>query len=195
VARALLLSNGGGAAMRMGQQHWTRVKTAIVLAVAMLVMPCAAHAQDQDRPSAFWDVTKRVIFDPTTYAPAIIAYDATMRDWNSSQPFFQNGFLEHNPRFTISGRPNDLAITYGAGRKRILSDALSNVELSLANNVVDNIFERVLVTKYPNHRKLVRTLGWIEKIGFASYTSYRLSAAHYRQWQQNESYARQLGLK
>jgi hypothetical protein len=181
--------------MRKGQRRLVRISTAFALAVAFVLAPCAAHAQDPERPSPFWDVTKRVVFDPTTYAPAIIAYDATMRDWNSSQPFFANGYMEHNRRFTVSGRPDDFALNYNAGRKRILSDAFANLEISVANNVVDNVFERVLVTKYPNHRKLVRTLGWIERIGFASYTSYRLSAAHYRQWQQNEAYARQLGLK
>jgi hypothetical protein len=161
-------------------------------------MLSAGHASaqtttDDNRPSFLLDVTKRVVLDPTTYAPAIIAYDATMRDWKSSQPFFQNGFVEHNVRFTVSGRADDFPVDYGVGRRRILSDALANLEMSAVNNVTDSMFEHVLGERYPNHRKLIRALGWIEKSAFASYMSYRLSAAHYRQWQQNEQMASQLG--
>ena len=98
-----------------------------------------ASAQSQEQSSFLADTFKRVVSDPTTYAPAALAYDATMRDWNSSQPFFRNGFVEHNPRFTISGRPNDFALSYGAGRKRIRADALVNVQMSAVNNVVDQL--------------------------------------------------------
>ena len=30
------------------------------------------------------------------------------------------------------------------------------------------------------------TIGWIERFSFASYLSYRLSSAHFRQWQKNQ---------
>jgi len=170
-----------------------------VFAATLMLSPVYASAQTagqpQDQPSLFRDVVKRVALDPTTYVPAIVAYDATMRDWNSSQPFFQNGFVEHNPRFTVTGRPDDLAVGYGVGRRRILADALSNLELSAFNNVTDSLFEHVLAAKYPNHRKLIRALGWVEKSAFASYMSYRLSAAHYRQWQENVQRSSQLGFK
>ena len=63
------------------------------------------------------------------------------------------------------------------------------------NNVTDTVFEHVLAERYPSHRKLIRTLGWIEKSAFASYMSYKLAGAHYRQWQQNEQMARQLGIR
>ena len=153
-----------------------------------------AH-QPQDQPSLFRDVVKRVVIDPTTYVPAIAAYDATMRDWNTSQPFFRNGFVEHNPRFTVTGRPDDPAVGYVVGRRRILADALANLELSAFNNMTDSLVEHVLADKYPNHRKLIRALGWVEKSAFASYMSYRLSAAHYRQWQENLQRSSQLGFK
>src|SRR5438067_2626827 len=92
-----------------------------------IVVPSSASAQE--RPSPVTDTFKRVVLDPTTYAPAIIAYDATMRDWNTSQPFFRNGYMERNERFTLTGRPNDVPISYTAGRNRILSDAFLNLEM------------------------------------------------------------------
>jgi hypothetical protein len=53
----------------------------------------------------------------------------------------------------------------------------------------------VLVNKFPNHRKLVRTLGWAQRISFASFKAYRLSAKHYRQAGQNARLAEQLGFE
>lgn len=180
------------------QQRWLnrsiRRTTTAALAIVMLATPFTVSAQE-NRPSFAADVAKHVLLDPTTYVPAILAYDSTMRDWNSSQPFFRNGYVEHNPQFTASGLPNDTALSYDAGRKLILSDLFTNLEVSIANNVVDSVFERALIDKYPNHRKLVRTIGWIEKGAFASIVSYQLSASHYRQWQQNERMAAQLGIR
>ncbi len=118
-----------------------------------------------------------------------------MRDWNSSQPFFRNGYFERNERFTVSGLPNDRPVSYDVGRQRILSDAFVNLQLSLANNVADQLFERMLLDRLPTHRKLVRTLGWLERGAFASYLSYRQSAAHYRQAAANLAYAQQMGFK
>jgi hypothetical protein len=180
------------------QQRWLnrsfrRIFTA-ALATLMLATPLTLSAQEP-HSSFVADVAKHVVLDPTTYVPAILAYDSTMRDWNSSQPFFRNGFVEHNPQFTASGLPNDTPLGYDAGRKLIVSDLFANLELSVANNVVDSVFERALIDKYPNHRKLVRAVGWIEKSAFASLVSYQLSASHYRQWQQNERMALQLGIR
>ena len=177
-------------------QPWTRRSTSFVLLAALMVfVPPPAFAQNQEQSSFLTDTLKRVVFDPTTYAPAAVAYGATMRDWDSSQPFFRNGYLEHNERFTITGRPNDVPLSYGAGRSRILSDTLINLEMSLVNNAADQMFERILTARVPNHRTLVRTLGWIERISFASYMSNRLSAAHYRQASENNARAQQLGYR
>jgi hypothetical protein len=166
-----------------------------VMAATMIVLPLHVSAQTTEQPSFLGDTFKRVILDPTTYAPAAIAYDATMRDWKTSQPFFTNGYFEHNERFTISGLPNDRPVSYGVGRQRILSDALVTLQMSLANNVADQIFERMLVDRFPTHRKLVRTIGWIERSAFAGYMSYYLSARHYHQAAVNQAYAQQMGLK
>ena len=188
--------------MRRQQQlqgHFKGVVYIVVCLATLLLSPVYASAQGQpdnaEQPSLLADVAKRVFFDPTTYAPAILGYDSTMRDWKSSQPFFQNGFMERNQRFTISGLPSDRAVSYGEGSRRIFSDAVANFEMSLMNNVTASVFEHVLAERYPNHRKLIRTLGWIEKSAFASYMSYRLSAAHYRQWQHNEQTSHQLGFR
>ena len=165
----------------------------LLLALAGILLPQRVSAQEQS--SFFGDTVKQVFLDPTTYAPAAIAYDATMRDWNSSQPFFRYGYYERNERFTITGRPNDIPVSYDVGRNRILTDALMNLELSVVNNVTDRVFERMLMERYPEHRKLVKTLGWIERITFASAMSYYLSAAHYRQNADNVVRAQQMGLR
>ena len=96
----------------------------------------------------------------------MIAYDATMRDWKTSQPFFRNGFMEHNSRFTVSGRANDVPLSYGAGQRRILADAATDVGMSALNNFTGRVFERMLIERYPEHRKIVKAAGWIERISF-----------------------------
>jgi hypothetical protein len=165
----------------------------IAVALTILVAP-SVSAQDQDRASFVSDVVKKVILDPTTYAPAIVAWEATRLDWRSSQVFFQSGWFEHNPRFTASGRGDDTAMGYAAGNRRIFSDAVANLQLSLLNNVSERVMERLLMPRYPNHGKLLRTLGWIERSAMASYVSYLLSADHFRQWQDNERRAQQFGM-
>src|SRR5881628_1285044 len=98
------------------QQRWAwRSISCLLVAALLVVLPEAASAQDGDRSSFVGDIAKRVVFDPTTYAPALIAYGATIHDWNTSQPLFRNGFVEHNPRFTLSGRSDDVALGYAAG--------------------------------------------------------------------------------
>jgi hypothetical protein len=154
-----------------------------------------AIAQDQEQSSFLGSITKQVLLDPTTYAPAIIAHDATMRDWKTSQPFFRNGFMEHNSRFTISGRPNAVPLTYGQGKNRILADAAANLGMSALNNFTSRVFERMLTERYPEHRKIVKAVSWIERISFGVYMSYVLSKDHYRQAELNTMRAQQLGYR
>jgi hypothetical protein len=148
-----------------------------------------------ERPWSFWRTTRQVIFDPTTYAPALISYESTKLDWDTSQVFFRNGYVEGNPRFTISGNPNDTPMSYRRGNRLILTDTLENLGGSLANNFLERTFEQMMIERFPNHPKLMKTLGWIERSAFASYWSYRLSANHFRQWQDNKRMAAELGLK
>ena len=173
---------------------WTR-QSVVALAIAVMLMPAYASAQESNGGSTVGSIFKRVVFDPTTYAPAVIAHDGTMRDWNTSQPFFRNGFYERNERFTLSGLPNDRPVSYEVGQRRILNDAFVTLEMSLINNVSSQVFERVLIERFPQRRKLVRTLGWIERSAFASLMAYHLSAQHYRQAAANQAYAQQMGFR
>ena len=178
------------------QLRFAALRSAIAIVFAALIgtlVPLTVSAQEP--PSPIGDTVKRVILDPTTYAPAIIAYDATMRDWNTSQAFFNHGYMEHNERFTLTGRPNDFPVSYGVGQRRIFTDALVNLQMSVVNNVADQLFERMLLARFPEHRKLVRTLGWIERSTFASYMSYQLAAQHYQQASMNVQRAQQMGFK
>ena len=179
------------------QQYWLRGLTTSAIITILLVLTPAQYvsAQETDRSSAVADIVKGVVFDPTTYAPALISYDATMRDWNTSQPFFRNGYVERNNRFTISGRPNDTPVSYTVGRNQILKDTLATFGTSAVQNLSSRLVERALLAKYPDHRKAVKTVGWIQRIGLASLMSYKLSAAHYRQAGQNAALARELGYR
>jgi hypothetical protein len=168
------------------------------LAAAALVVCADARAFAQDGSdrggSLIGRVAKGVLLDPTTYTPAVLSYEGMRLDWDSSQVFFQHGFIEQNGRFTMSGLPNDRPLGYRAGNRQILSIALDNLQTSLVNNVSDRIFEEWLLAKYPDHPKLVKTLGWVERIGFASYLSYLRAGPHFTQWQQNQRLAAEMGM-
>ena len=153
-------------------------------------------AQENSKDSsAVADVIKGVVFDPTTYAPALISYDATLKDWNTSQPFFQNGYVERNARFTLTGLSNDRPVSYVVGRNQIMRDTLTTLGVSAVQNATSRIVEQALMAKYPNHRKMVKTIGWIQRIGIASAMTYKLSAPHYRQAGLNAQQARELGFR
>src|SRR5262245_29700100 len=163
------------------QQRSIRLVVCSVAITLCSLTASAACAQDQQTSGFVWGVTRSVLFDPTTYVPSAIAYDSTVRDWKTSQPLFRVGFLEHNPRFTVSGLPNDIPVSYSEGNRRIISDAVTNLELSLVNNFTGRIVERTLIERYPEHQRLIKTLGWVERIGVGTYLSYVLSVEHYRQ--------------
>ena len=179
------------------RQHTLRC-FAISAIVALLTVGNAGlvFAQDHSKDSsAIADVIKGVVFDPTTYAPALISYDATMRDWNTSQPFFQNGYVERNARFTLTGLSNDRPVSYQIGRNQIMRDTLTTLGVSVIQNTTSRIVEQALMAKYPNHRKMVKTIGWIQRIGIASVMTYKLSAPHYRQAGINAQQASELGFR
>jgi hypothetical protein len=161
----------------------------------MILTPAIASAQSESDSNFFWDVTKAVVFDPTTYAPATLAYTSMKLDWNSSQPLFRNGWVEQNHRFTVSGRANDMPLAYGDGNRKIRQMALLHLQESIVNNAAANIFERVLAEKYPQHRTLFKVLSWVERIAFASYVSYMASANHFRQTERNRQLALQYGYR
>lgn len=137
------------------------------------------------------DTVTRVLKDPTTYALPPVVYTAHRLDWDSSQKLFAHGYLEANPKFTITGRVDDIPISHEAGKRRILRFAAGTIGRSVLNNAACAIVERRLIERYPHRRKLIRTLGWIERSVAASYWSYRLTHNQVRQWQDNE---RMLGI-
>jgi hypothetical protein len=166
------------------------------LASAVLLgLSVASVSAQEPTPSSspIRQFVKDVTCDPITYAPGAIGYVATRLDWASSQPLFRHGFVEGNARFTVSGYAHDVPIDYDAGRRRILIDALKNLGPSLANNFASRVVEHTLIQRYPTHKRLVQTLGWVERISFAAVMSYHLSASHFRQWRANERLVRQLG--
>lgn len=167
----------------------------LVLITMMMLTPAIAAAQSETDSNVFWDVTKAVVFDPTTYAPATLSYTSMKLDWQSSQTLFRNGWMEQNHRFTVSGRPNDVPISFADGNKKIRTMALLHLQESIVNNAAANIFERVLAEKYPQHRKLFKVLSWVERIAFASYVSYAASANHFTQTERNRQLAIQYGYR
>jgi len=187
VAHAVTLTLTQTQAPRRWRRHLA------VLTLFALFGTWSASAQDRVNELTVPSVLKQVLLDPTTYVPTIVAWQATRLDWQSSQPFFQNGWFERNARFTVSGRSNDTPITYAEGNRQILVDAVANIQLSLINNISARVTERLLIPRYPNHPRLIRAIGWLERSAMASYLTYRLSAEHFRQWQDNERHANELG--
>src|SRR5437762_2001938 len=52
-----------------------RMRLVAILAALMLLTALGVSAQDQERPSFAGSVFTRVVVDPTTYTPALLAYD------------------------------------------------------------------------------------------------------------------------
>jgi hypothetical protein len=161
-------------------------------ALVLLALSSVARAQE---PSPVWTVLKQVAVDPTTYAPAVVSFTAERLDWGSSQVFFEHGYVEQNPQFTISGRPNDLPLHYSAGNHVITMNALADLRSSVLNNLTSRAIEHVLLTRYPHRRKLIRTFGWIERISFGVTLAYSQSSRHFEQWRHNTQVARELGYR
>jgi hypothetical protein len=160
--------------------------------VILLVLSAVASAQE---PSPLWTVVKQVAADPTTYAPAVVSFTAERLDWSSSQVFFEHGYVERNPQFTISGLPNDVPVHYGAGNRVITTNALADLRSSVLNNLTSRGVEQVLLTRYPHRQKWIRTVGWIERISFAAALAYTQSSGHFEQWRHNTQVARELGYR
>jgi hypothetical protein len=179
--------------MRIIQKRMPRAAMCGLFFSLFIITPVLSSAQDDGQRNVVLDVAKAVVFDPTTYAPATLSYVSQRLDWNTSQTLFQQGWLEHNNRFTVSGRADDTPISFNAGNRQIARMALLHLQESVVNNVATQVFERVLAEKYPEHRKVFKTLGWVERIGFASYVSYLASVNHFRQSQRNVEMAREHG--
>ena len=160
----------------------------LIFAVLGLV-PTVASAQLEDRRPFAWDVARAVLIDPTTYAPAIISYEALRQDWKASQRLFASGWVEKNPRYTISGRPNDVPVSYDEGIRRIRHTSLVVLQYSVINNAAAGVAERLLNERHPDRKTLIRAKSWIERIAFASILAYSNSADHWRQASANRRLA------
>jgi hypothetical protein len=166
----------------------------LLLVLAAIVAPSPVWAQEAGHTNIVVDITKAVLLDPTTYAPAALSYTSQRMDWKTSQTLFNAGWVEHNSRFTVSGRPDDTPISYAAGNNQIRRDALVHLQESVVNNLSAQILDRALAQKYPNHRTLLRTLSWVERVSFSSYVGYLASADHFKQVQRNLNMARDYGI-
>ena len=146
----------------------------------------------EERRPLLAETISRVLKDPTTYALPAVVYTAHRLDWDSSQKLFAYGYLERNPDFTLSGRVDDLPISHAAGKRKILRYSLQTIGHSILNNAASAVVERQLIDRYPQRRKLIRTLGWIERGLVTGYLSYRLTHNQFQQWQDNERTLRAL---
>lgn len=171
-----------------------QLRTVVACLIVSIVSVPHVWAQD-NTPSILGHAIKATVFDPTTYPAAVLYYDSTMKDWNTSQPFFRNGFVEHNARFTVSGLSNDTAVSYGVGRNQILKDAFAVMGVSALNNFTSSLIEGALKQQYPEHRKAVAVVSWMERIAASSFLSYHVASPHYRQWKRNQELVGQLGLR
>ena len=168
----------------------------LFLSIMILTMPAVASAQSDDGDSnLFWDITRSVVFDPTTYAPATLAYTSMnlrLAELSAAVPQWlgraEPSFYGERPAERYSRQ------LYGRERK-IRQMALLHLQESIVNNAAANIFERVLAEKYPQHRKLFKVLSWMERIAFASYVSYMASANHFKQAERNRQLAIQYGYR
>jgi hypothetical protein len=171
--------------MRLPAPSWL---AAAIVAAAGLVT--GAAAQESPRPpSIVREAVTRTVADPTTYVLPITVYTARRLDWDSSQALFRHGYLEANGAFTLSGRPNDQPVSYAAGKRIILRESLGLLGWSAGNNAACAVVERRLIERMPARRRLIRTIGWAERIAFSAYWTHRLSARSFRQWHDNERLA------
>ena len=169
--------------------HWL-----LIGLFALVLTPSSAGSQTTEpaRPFA-WEVARAVLIDPTTYVPAVIVHEAMMSDWKTSQVLFAHGWRESNPKFTVSGLPNDVPVSYSEGDRRIHGASLKVLGYSVLNNAAVDIGARLVTSRYPHRRTLIRTVSWIERIGYASIIAYRNSASHVRQSKENRRLAREFG--
>lgn len=174
---------------------WHKNLLCVLGLACLLLSPQSSAAQESrdEAGSAVATIAKQVLTDPTTYAPAGLLYVSMQLDWNSSQPFFENGFVENNARYTRSGLPYDAPISYASGNRKLILDSMAVVPSSMANNALNRLMQRTLNERFPNKRKLWTVLAFVERAAFASYSSYLISSPHFEQWKANERLAKQLG--
>jgi len=167
----------------------------LALACVTLLWSTAASAQTSEPSSSISRILKAVGRDPVTYTPVVMKFTAMSLDWESSQIFFRHGFVEHNERYTVSGRPDDVPISHAAGRRKLAMDSLTLLARTVPQSLAERATERLLVRVFPQHKKAMVVAGRAIRILGASYMSYTTSRANIRRWQRNERLAHQMGFK
>ena len=76
-----------------------------------------------------------------------------------------------------------------------MRDTLTTLGVSAVQNATSRIVEQAFLAKFPNHRKIVKTIGWVQRIAIASAMTYKLSSPHYRQAGINAQQASELGFR
>jgi hypothetical protein len=181
--------------IRPGMSTWrsSTAAAAFILCVSTQAWAQAGFETTKSVPSLALESVKQTLLDPTTYAPAGMLYTSSRLDWNSSQVFFAHGDAENNPRYTVTGLPGSAPLSYSEGNKLLLTDALSVASVSFVNNTVAHFTVDAMAIRNPEHAKLWKALGWVERAAVASSLSYVLSVRHFEQWQTNEQIAAQRG--
>jgi hypothetical protein len=186
-------------ALEVGPMRLPRIRgvaLALFVTLGAASAPAAAQtASTAEQPSLLGSTVKATLLDPTTYAPSAVLYSSMFLDWKSSQPFFANGFVEANPRYTTTGLAHSEPLSYGAGTRQILKDSLVVLPGMIANNALSHLMERRLIESHPEHRKLLRVLGVVQRVSLSALISYRLSSGHFQQWQKNQRLASQFGYR
>src|SRR5262245_52945263 len=138
--------------VRTHQSHAnsTNARRCCSLVLAFLLSYAPAFAQEQPQQENRAPFALELLRDPTTYVPAGLLYTSMRLDWSSSQPFFRNGFVEDNARYTVSGLPKDRPLGYGEGNTKILKDSLAILPASFVNNALTHMMERRLSDRYPD---------------------------------------------
>jgi hypothetical protein len=167
----------------------------LVPACVVLLWPAAASAQTKEPSPSVSAIINTVARDPVTYAPVALKYVAMRLDWESSQIFFQHGFVEHNARYTVSGLEDDVAVSHGTGHRRLAMDSLRLFARTVPQNLAERATETLLIRRFPQHRKLFLVAGQAARIAGASYVAYSWSRPNIGQWRRNERLAAQMGLK
>jgi hypothetical protein len=157
--------------------------------VLLLAAPLAAQAETSPAPPVVKTIALKVALDPTTFAPAALAYAGQRMDWASSQPLFRMGYIEANPRFTISGRPNSIPISEADGYAKIRRQALTQLALSAARNAAVVAITEVAAARYPEYAKLIRRLSLVERIALGAIVSYVGIVPHLKQTRVNRRLA------
>ncbi len=138
----------------------------------------------QEKPT-IGNIAREVFTDPTTYAPTIVWFWSAQGDWDTSQPLFKRNHGEQNPTYMQSGFPFGTPMNYGDGNRLIRSMIPSTLGFTIGANTIERFGEHFLIRRYPNKKRTIKIAGWASRIAIASAQSYILSAAHFRQWEEN----------